>query len=200
MQDCPSNKLIHGDRQQCLQSDYCCFLLRSITITLILSALFLPSASLANSVAAREHRASDACSSSRPSVVPLLSPPRVSSDSLVGSASSKHRRATSHARSLGKTSHSPSLATIRHSSSPVLSTTRISGSEITEGFKYLSPVKEQSIDYRLILATDTDEPQLHLAAVAFSQYSLELCMGIVLYRNKSRLTNRNRIMHHNSTY
>lgn len=47
----------------------------------------------------------------------------------------KHVRTTLQAVSFDTTSHNPSLAKIKHSSSPVLSNTVTSGSEITYGFK-----------------------------------------------------------------
>ena len=47
----------------------------------------------------------------------------------------KHIRATPHAVSFETTSQSPSLASIRHSSSAVLFVTVTSGSGITNGFR-----------------------------------------------------------------
>lgn len=72
----------------------------------------------------------DACS---------FSGPRASSEPFARSASARHGRATLHAISLGITSHSPSLAMIKHSSSAVLSNSQITGSYITKAFRYLSP-------------------------------------------------------------
>lgn len=47
----------------------------------------------------------------------------------------RHRRVTSHAISLGTTSHKPSLASIKNSSLSVRPVTTTSGWEITKGFR-----------------------------------------------------------------
>ena len=53
----------------------------------------------------------------------------------------RHSRATSQANSLERTSHKPSLASIKHSSSGSLLVKVISGSDITTDLRYLSPVQ-----------------------------------------------------------
>ncbi|CAL9782838.1 unnamed protein product, partial [Musa acuminata subsp. burmannicoides] len=94
------------------------FSLRSTTTTLMLSALCLAKASFVSSTAASEHDASPPATSSSSSPPPC-----------------RHILAMSQAVSLLTTSHSPSLARIRHSSPSSLSNTVTSGSDITYGFK-----------------------------------------------------------------
>jgi hypothetical protein len=109
-------------------------LLRSTTMTLMLSALLRPRARRVRSAAANMLR--DGYNAPAPS------------SSIWGLAlaggffSRRHSRATWQAKSLDKTSHKPSLARIKHSSSGSLFVKVISGSAITTGFKYLSPAQK----------------------------------------------------------
>nr|CAB3453147.1 unnamed protein product [Digitaria exilis] len=89
-------------------------MLISTTTTETLSALRLASASLVSSAAASAHHFS----------LPLR----------------RHARATSQAASLLTTSHSPSLARMRHSSPSARSVTDTSGTDDTYGLRYPSPM------------------------------------------------------------
>lgn len=111
--------------------------LRSITMTLMLSELFRAKASRVSSAAA--NTLLDGYNASAPSssicglafsvdLWPLLF------------SSPRHLEATSQAKSFDRTSHSPSLARIKHSSSGSLLVKVISGSDVTTGLRYLSPV------------------------------------------------------------
>ncbi|URD81009.1 hypothetical protein MUK42_19061 [Musa troglodytarum] len=102
------------------------FFLRSTTTTLTLSALCLAKASFVSSTAASEHVASPPPPSPSPATSSSSSPPP---------PPCRHILAMSQAVSLLTTSHSPSLARIRHSSPSSLSNTLTSGSGITYGFK-----------------------------------------------------------------
>uniref|UniRef100_A0A2P2MHX5 Uncharacterized protein n=1 Tax=Rhizophora mucronata TaxID=61149 RepID=A0A2P2MHX5_RHIMU len=108
---------------------------RSTTMTLTLSALCRPRAMRVSSAAANvllDGRSAPAPPSSArgPASVATLGG---------GFTSPRQPEAISQAMSPDKTSHKPSLARIRHSSSGCLFVKEISGSDITIGFKYLSP-------------------------------------------------------------
>lgn len=112
------------------------FVFKSTTITLILSQLFRPRASRVSSAAA-EHALREE------NIAPLLSPSTEESLELKfpdGSLCRRHSLPTAHAISLDTTSHKPSLARIKHSSSASLFVKVISGSDVIYGFKLLSPV------------------------------------------------------------
>lgn len=99
--------------------------LRSTTTTLTLSAVCLAKASFVSSMEASEHALSQASPS------PSFSAPSTPS----GTFPFRHIRATPHAVSFDTTSHRPSLASIRHSSSADRSVIVTSGSQLTKGFK-----------------------------------------------------------------
>jgi hypothetical protein len=109
---------------------------RSTTTTLTLSALRRASASFARSMAASEHALSESAL-----LTPLITDPFLASASAEaadgdgGPLLRKQARTTPHAISLVTTSHRPSLARIRHSSSSVRSVTVTSGSDDTYGLR-----------------------------------------------------------------
>lgn len=104
--------------------------LKSTTTTLTLSVLWRARASFVNRIDASEQPLSELS----PAAVTVISlPGDLGGDG--GFRDCRHIRATPHAVSFDTTSHSPSLARIRHSSSAVLSVIVTSGSDITNGFR-----------------------------------------------------------------
>lgn len=125
---------------------------KSTTITLTLSELLLPKARRVSSAAARALRDgynAPALSSSirggPPVLVLVLVLPGSKSEAEEVLPSRRHSLATSQANSFDRTSHMPSLAIIKHSSSGSLLVNVISGCDITIGFRYLSPVIETQL-------------------------------------------------------
>lgn len=110
---------------------------RSTTMTLMLSELFRPKARRVSSAAASTLR--DGYSAPAPSSSIRGPELRSIAASGAGVTSRRHSRATSQANSLERTSHKPSLARIKHSSSGSLFVNVISGSDVTNGLRYLSP-------------------------------------------------------------
>uniref|UniRef100_A0A7C8YDA5 Uncharacterized protein n=1 Tax=Opuntia streptacantha TaxID=393608 RepID=A0A7C8YDA5_OPUST len=110
---------------------YYCYLLRSTTTTLTLSVLCLARANFVSKMEASEQALSE------------LSPPGATTASFPGDRGGdagfsrlfRHILATDTAVPFETTSHRPSLARIRHSSSELRSITVTSGSGITYGFK-----------------------------------------------------------------
>ena len=112
------------------QTDYSRrFLLKSTTRTLTLSVLCLANASFVNNIDASEHALLE--------LSPASPEFTVSGGDGGDEAPCERRqmRATPHAVSFDTTSHNPSLARIRHSSSSVRSITVTSGFDVTYGFK-----------------------------------------------------------------
>lgn len=111
-------------------------LLRSTTITLMLSQLLRPKARRVRSAAANMLR--DGYRAPAPSS--LIWGPALTGG---GFSSRRHCRATLQAKSPDKTSHKPSLARSKQSSTDSLFVKVISGSGITNGFKYSSPGRKK---------------------------------------------------------
>lgn len=120
-------------------------LFRSTTITLMLSELLRPRARRVSSAAAEALR-----DGNNAAAAPSSSCIRGEAGGL---PSRRHSLAISQAKSFDRTSHSPSLARIKHSSSGSRFVKVMSGSGITIGFRYLSPVwktNEESVKEVLI--------------------------------------------------
>ncbi|WKA00984.1 hypothetical protein VitviT2T_019295 [Vitis vinifera] len=103
---------------------------KSTTTTLTLSALSRAKANFVSSIDASKQALSEL---SPPAPIPAPVSGDTGGDG--GACAFRHIRATPHAVSLDTTSHSPSLARIKHSSSGLRSHVVTSGSEITYGFK-----------------------------------------------------------------
>lgn len=126
-------------------------------MTLTLSELFLPKARRVSNAAAnalREGYNASPTSSSiwGPAFRPIAEAARF--------PSRRHSLATAQAKSLERTSHKPSLARITHSSSSSLSVKVISGSDVTTGFRYLSPVHRNAIENQLFFFYIEEEQYL----------------------------------------
>ncbi|KAF5773671.1 hypothetical protein HanXRQr2_Chr13g0591161 [Helianthus annuus] len=107
--------------------------LKSITITLILSVLLRPKARRTSKVAADSLLEGHGPSPLPPSCVSV----RGSTFELLFSW--RHSCTMLHANSLDKTSHNPSLPSIKHSSPTSRFVIEISGSDVTHCFRSLSP-------------------------------------------------------------
>lgn len=119
---------------------------RSTTMTLMLSELFRPKARRVSSAAASTLR--DGYNAPAPSSSIRGPELRSIAASGAGVTSRRHSRATSQANSLERTSHKPSLARIKHSSSGSLFVNVISGSDVTNGLRYLSPVERKKWEFK----------------------------------------------------
>lgn len=105
----------------------------------MLSELLRPKASRVNNAAARTLL--DGYNGSALSSSTIRGPAlRSISAAASGFSSLRHSLATSQAKLFGSTSHMPSLARIKHSSSASLLVKVISGSDVTTGLRYPSPV------------------------------------------------------------